>query len=421
MPKVDATMSAFGKRGESKVPFQLLTSPCKKSVGAMFKKSLGETMLVFPYPQAEYRLFHTFFCPPLRLIGLDNHDLPVFDRTVQPGRFVWIPSARTVIETEPEVDYVPLLADILAACADTRVFPTNAGAPPNCGGIWEASAEGLFFALIAGSVADMRRVREAHRRTTLKVDAEVLRRNFAAWERGQIAGSAGFLLDFSDVYSLPPTAVRLAREVLAVEGGNGSLDEILAAAVAGRPWKSDFATACLRCGKTASWRMAVSVPTEMPPEYAWRYQRPENHVPLCHKCAARLNWNRNEQARVNLAWGLWGLRYEAFWRWHRALEDNRHNGSPGYHYDGWDKSSHPLWPANFGGECWETGSGALQHADPRPYRGVRRTPEQSAALAFYIGEYPKCGHKKPKLGHGPETPLLDMIASETERTTCHGD
>jgi hypothetical protein len=39
----------------------------------------------------------------------------------------------------------------------------------------------------------------------------------------------------------------------------------------------------------------------------------------------------------------------------------------------WDKLAYPLWPKEYGGAAWETGSGALEYATPRLPNGVART------------------------------------------------
>jgi hypothetical protein len=41
-----------------------------------------------------------------------------------------------------------------------------------------------------------------------------------------------------------------------------------------------------------------------PTEVAWRYQRPENAVPICHHCTEALDLLRNESLQTDLAWGL---------------------------------------------------------------------------------------------------------------------
>ena len=76
-------------------------------------------------------------------------------------------------------------------------------------------------------------------------------------------------------------------------------------------------------------------------------------------------------------------------RWHRALEGNRYHGSQGYHHDGWDKSNHPLWPHEFGGNAWADGSGTVRDSSPRPPKGVRRLKRHQDALARFLSTTPE--------------------------------
>jgi len=365
-----------------------LTSSWGRSIGAMFQRRLSEP-LVFGYPFAASRLFHTFFCPPLRIVAYDgcqernhfDHLEKVFDRLVPPWRFVRIPKALFIVEVNPG-DNLP--EEAVKVLFENRAKHSLSQGPD--AGAWEASVSlnHLLFALFAHSVADMRRVYEAHQKvvttnvsTALNtsvspvVDLQVLKGRFPVWQRGRIADSAGFLMDFAGVYDIPRPAFSLARQVLQAE--TPFLDEILAAGIAGVPWQKDFANECLRCGRPASWRPALSAPSGMPLEAAWRYLRPENAVPICHKCATRLDWNHSESVRLDAVWGLWGMRFEAFLQWHRAWQDNK---LPLL----WDRCEYPLWPKEFGGDAWADGSGAMKDADPRPPRGVRRLKRHKDAL-----------------------------------------
>jgi len=177
------------------------------------------------------------------------------------------------------------------------------------------------------------------------------------------------------------------------------MEELLAASVAGVPWKGDFSNACFRCGKGGSWRPAI-LPFSDIPDLSWRYERPENAVPLCHKCAARLKWNHQEDVRIDLAWGLWGPRFEAFWKWHTATLKNRLPAD-------WDKLDYPLWPVQFGGSTWENGSGAEMHAEPRPPQGVQLSNMHRDALARGLGVGPRLqGH----LPTSPQGKLVELFA-----------
>jgi hypothetical protein len=227
--------------------------------------------------------------------------------------------------------------------------------------------DSLLFALLAEAVADIRRIREAHRG---EVQPEIQRTKFEAWERGQMVSSAGFLLDFSRAWDLPHGAVKLSRSVLRAE--EPYLDELVAASVAGIPWRHEFPNHCMRCGKPGSWRPILSPAVCAPVEVAWRYQRPENAVPICHHCTETLGLLRDMSMQLDMAWGLWGPRFEAFWQWHKAAEDNC--------LPEWDQYAYPLWPREFGGSTWESGSGALKHAEPRPPHDVLRNEQHMSAL-----------------------------------------
>jgi len=347
----------------------LLTTPWERSRGAMFHRSLDpDAVLLFLYPHPAPRLFHTFFCPPLRIIAVNDDGRRLSEQVVSPGEFVRLPPARIVVECSPALE---LNDDDLVALS----LQAAAGDPFRHAGTWgeAVSIDRLIFALIADALADLRRVHEAHGRKG-RVQAEVLQQRFDAWERGQMINSAGFLLDFVDSVDLPENAVRLSRQLLDLEQTGGHLAELTAASIAGMPWKNDLPRVCLRCGGACTWRPVLAPPDDLPSEMSWRCGRPENHVPLCNRCAYRIGWREADVRRI-LAVGLWGRRWDAFLRWYTAAAD----GS--LPLDDWDREIDPLWPAPFGGDRWETGSGALGCADPRLPTGVERTREEQIALS----------------------------------------
>ncbi len=338
---------------------QFLITSEQRASGAMFMESLNDTVLAFIYPTDGTRTFHTFFCPPMRIIALSADGQVVFDEVITKWRWVKLPVCRYVIETGPKVDYRPYLQTVLSVAPD---LPQQGSIDPSL------RMDSLLFALLAEAVADIRRIRDAHRG---EVRPEIQRRRFEAWERGQIVSSAGFILDLSHAWHLPDGAVKLSYSVLKAE--EPYLDEIVAASVAGIPWRHEFPNHCIRCGKSASWRPILNPAPNAPVEILWRYQRPENAIPICHHCTETLNLLRDESLQLDLVWGLWGPRFEAFWGWHRAMKNNH---LPKY----WDMYTHPLWPADFGGEGWETGSGALKFAEPRPPHQVIRDEQHMQAL-----------------------------------------
>ncbi len=360
-----------------------LTSSHQRALGAMFSKNLDEEVLVFHYPQGAKRTFHTFFCPPIKIIALDEDGQIVFEQVVSDWQLVRLPACKIVIETSPQVDHRPYLAAILSYQTS---FP-QAGAVES-----GVDLQALLFALLSDAVADMRRIRDTQ---GYEIRPEIQRDKFAPWERGQMVSSAGFLLDFSGAVSLPQGAVRLSRDVLKVEAPH--VDELLAASVAGIPWRQEFPNACMRCGKPGSWRGVLGAPKQAPMEVTWRYQRPENAIPLCHHCAETLNFLRDESLRINLVWGLWGPRFEALWSWHKALSEDR--------LFLWDTCTNPLWPAEYGGNTWETGSGALSCAEPRPPHGVARSGLHETALKRALYSKP---FRRRQPGEAPLQRLLDF-------------
>jgi hypothetical protein len=355
----------------------------QRALGAMFTKSLNDEILVFFYPESASRTFHTFFCPPIKMIALDADGQVVFEEIVTKWRFVHLPACKFVIETAPKVNTQPYMDTILSY---NPPFPQCGAVEPG------VDLHALLFALLSDAVADIRRVREAH---GYDVRPEIQRDKFAPWERGRMLSSAGFLLDFSGAVNLPQGAVRLSREVLKAEAPH--MDELLAASVAGIPWRHEFPNACMRCGKRGSWRAVLSPSKGAPLETVWRYQRPENAVPICHHCTETLGFLRDESLRIDLVWGLWGPRFEALWNWHKALARKR--------LPAWDTHANPLWPAEYGNATWETGSGALACAEPRPPHGIIRTEMHEMALKRALYSKP---FRRRQPGEAPLQRLLDF-------------
>jgi len=367
---------------------RILDTAIQRSIGAMFRKSLGGDVLVFIYGENLPRLFHTFFCPPLRMIALDADEKPVFDDVIAPFRFVLLPPCRYIIECAPDANIAFVLGEALPAVR--RASSENAAAWQTAVGV-----DRLMFALVAQSLADLRRLYERVDGGS-GVDSRMLAQ-FQPHERGRFVESAALVLDASAGISIPPGALRIARQVLQAEQQH--FDELLAAAAAGTPWKARFPSACIRCGENGSWRFVLTAPPQIAPEASWRYLRPENAVPLCRRCAAALRWHKDEDLRRELVWGLWGARFEALLRWHKAA-------SSGTLPADWSRLDYPLWPDSFGGKTWQTGSGAEQYAEPRPPYGIRRTAAQRRALARILGV--------PRLCHEPDTPARFVLSYNAE-------
>ena len=352
----------------------ILNSAFAQALGVMFRKNLGEEVFVFPYPGKARRLYWTVFCPPLRIVALVKKDTEsaevVFNQVVQPWRFVKLPKTDVVVEMAPNMQMDDALVREILAEIDERTHRQTGGVDPNTG------VQDLIFALLASAVADIRRVKAACNIDGFgQVDPEIIQRRFAPWERGSILASAGFILDYSVParISVPDAALFLSEQMMELE--HEFQDELLAAAVAGTPWRHDLQSDCLGCGKNAAWRFILPA-SSLSPELAWRLVRPENAVPLCRNCARRLRFSKNEQVRHDLVWGLWGSRFEALERWYQAVQGEGVSRLP----KDWDKETYPLWPREFGGESWNTGSGALWCVEPKGFEKVRRTKAQRKRL-----------------------------------------
>jgi hypothetical protein len=201
---------------------QFLITSEQRASGAMFMESLNNAVLAFIYPTDGPRTFHTFFCPPMRIIALSAEGQTVFDEVITKWRWVKLPVCRYVIETGPEVDYCPYVKTVLSVAPD---LPQQGTVDRSVG------MDNLLRDLLAEAVGNIRRIREAH---TGEVKLETQREKFEVWERGQIVSSAGFLLDFSQAWNLPEGAVKCSYSVLKAE--EPYLDEIIAASIAGIPF-----------------------------------------------------------------------------------------------------------------------------------------------------------------------------------------
>ena len=82
-----------------------LISSEQRASGAMFMDTLNETVLAFIYPTDGTRTFHTFFCPPMRIVALSADGQVLFEELIVKWKWVRLPVCRYVIETGPKVDY----------------------------------------------------------------------------------------------------------------------------------------------------------------------------------------------------------------------------------------------------------------------------------------------------------------------------
>jgi hypothetical protein len=348
----------------------------KRLLGAQFRNSLEKEILVYHYPHPAQRLFHTMWCPPLRIVVLDivnSRQNVLFDQVIPPWQFVTLPAGSIVLEMDPNDKYGDVLPDILATVGRMQKIDSHL----LVGGTDASVSVGhLLFALFTESLRDLRSVKNTSLNEHGLLDPAKLIKRYAPWERGRILASAGFILDFSGetTWLIPRGAVPLSADVLKYENQNA--DELLAAAHAAVPsWKELLQPTCLGCGEGGSWRPVIPDDGRLPVEKSWRLLRPENNIPLCSCCVKRFKRHKNPDIRYNLARSFWGARFEALDRWFMA-EVQGGKGLP----SNWDKSEFPLWPKSFGGETWESGSGAVRHVSPQwPYH-VKRTQEDVTYL-----------------------------------------
>jgi hypothetical protein len=354
---------------------QQLTTPWQRAKGAIFHQRLGETVLAFIYPHPAPRKFHTFFCPPLRIQAFDGDGQVIHAQVVRTGGFVSLPATCLVVESDPEID-LPL--DELSEIA--RSTPQSAA--QTWTGTWdrEASLDRLLFILLATAVMDLRKLKDF---VPGKLTLEGIRQQFDVLERGQLTNSAVYIASYEGRYSIPKEAINLSKDLLDTE--RPYLAELHAASVAGYPWQREIPGSCARCCKNCTWRQVIMTPKSCPQESRWRYGRPENHVPLCRKCIGIMSWGKNQELRISLAKILWRERFEAFQRWHGAFINKT---LP----EGWEPLEYPLWPPEYGGETWEMGSGAADHAVPMPPSG-----EKLRILSWRVGQlFPIGQGRKPR-------------------------
>ncbi len=352
--------------------YHWMDTQLKRAMGAQFKPSLNGEILIFSYPHPSAHLFHTMWCPPLRIVVVDAQSEDgrvVFDRVVEPWRFVNLPAGNLVLEMDPDTEYTEVLHSILSTSAKRPHIP---GGLPVGGTDSSISIHLMLYQMFADSLCDLRRVKDNCLAQDGTIDYERLKERYAPWERGHIYASAGFVLDYStDInWSLPRSAVPISKDVLRCEQEDA--DEILAAMSGAIPsWRLTLRAVCVGCSRGGTWRSVLPIPPGMLPEVSWRLLRPENHIPLCKYCARRYDVHRKPQIRLELTRAFWGARFSALERWYDGARGLK-GGLP----EDWNKGTHPLWPDTFGGDTWETGSGASIHTLPEWPKHVQRNPEQ---------------------------------------------
>lgn len=266
------------------------------------------------------------------------------------------------------------------AAGYSATFPVGSTIPR--GNRDKVTIDSILFRSLADAVDLMRHVVES---STLCLDGTIkpgsLQAHLPAWKRGQILNSAAYIREMciDGKWSIPRGAVNISRQILEAEAAYR--EELEAASLAGIPWQGTFDSrleTCVRCGGIASWRFVMKPSPKMPAEIAWRLARPENAVPICHKCVHLTKFNLIEHIRFDLAWGLWAARFEALHRWYMTVQC-------GQLPKGWSKEEYPLWPKEYGGSGWQEGSGSFMHCLPRPPRGVKRSQVYFSALNRAMG------------------------------------
>jgi hypothetical protein len=382
---------------------EVLTTAIQQARGAMFRRLPEDVVLAFPYPAPSRRLFHTFFCPPLRIVALDEGGQPIYDRVITAWQFVQLPPTRLILEMHPRANHSALLEEISQQGVEAWLKRHNVDGVrlPQAGGLREGvSLEGLVFGLLASALADLRTIRDTRGvYDGQEIDVPTLKERIPVWRRGQILASAGFILDLlpDSHWSIPLGAISLSRKLISAESG-AYVEELFAASEAGIPWENDFACTCLRCGSPhCSWRYVLGPFEGLRAEWAWRLGRPENAVSLCKRCAYELGFNRRPELQLDMVWGLWGPRFEALLRWYRALQAK---SLP----DHWSRLEQPLWPLEYGGPTWARGSGSLAHCRPQPAEGVARSRKHREALARALS-----GSSLSSPGRAASSPLSKML------------
>lgn len=173
--------------------------------------------------------------------------------------------------------------------------------------------------------------------------------NATAAERGcGYLSAIKILEDPFDSIDIPRNYLRLAVKIVQ----RGYMPEEIEAAYlnmyGNTNWQSLECQQCVRCGKkNAFWRKIYTSSKK-----DWRIFQGENHIPLCSKCAKIINF-QSFHVRCTLGEWVWGDRF-------RAL-NQYFNQKP---YDWNNRIEYPLWPKDYGGSDYWSGSG---HASCIPY------------------------------------------------------
>lgn len=357
---------------------EVLDGSWERARGAAFRPSLEGRILVFVYPRAVRHLFHTFFCPPLRITPLDDRGHPICSLVRDSGAFVRLPASRVVLETAPEVTPAQALDVVRRRCPE--VLTTSTAGSANESVFYDTTR--LFFLALLDPMRELRSFKERLLNESNGIDEQQLLQSLPLWQQGRLLESAVLVVENPDVpgTTVSATSFRLARQICSLVP-SGRREEIVAAGIAGGPWPDELQNPlCLKCLQACTWRRILHPHDTVPADVRWRYERPENAVPLCRRCIGTVDWNETEHRRF-LGLGLWGQRFGALLQWHEAAVT-------GTLPSNWDRIDYPLWPKQYGGDTWPTGSGAAQHVDMRSPAEIERRRIHGICLEDVLGLSP---------------------------------
>src|SRR5512147_2350339 len=106
--------------------YRWMDTQFKRAIGAQFKPNLNGEILIFRYPQPAAHLFHTMWCPPLRIVVVNaqsENGKVVFDQVIKPWRFVNLPVGNLVLEMDPSTKYNEVLQSILSTSSKRPRIP----------------------------------------------------------------------------------------------------------------------------------------------------------------------------------------------------------------------------------------------------------------------------------------------------------
>jgi hypothetical protein len=196
--------------------YEWMNTMLKRIIGAQFRKSLNGDVLVFRYPYAASRIFHTMWCPPLKIVVLDSDSADakvLFDKVIKSWRFVSLPAGGLILEMDPHTDYRKVLPEITQT---SKAIPVISYDLPLGGIDFSISISQMVLSMFADALSDLRSVKSICMNEKGLLDPKKLVERYEPWERGQILASAGFVLDFSpdSSWTLPRGVIPLSADLV---------------------------------------------------------------------------------------------------------------------------------------------------------------------------------------------------------------